>query len=239
MKKNSKNPIWSWMVRVTFILMAGLFGTTSFASELPRGLVIADNEGIAVQTNGQYFIDITDILPGETYTKEITFRNTDKDDPFELGLRVHPKESTGSINWNDHVTMTLNMDGKELYKGKLLGNGQKDWTKEFLSLGSFSYGSDKVLKVTFEVDSNLTNKDFAEKNRFLYEWEFVATRNGEPVKPEPKNKEKSLFKLPQTGEEWSAFLYQVLAGLLLLLIVLLLWKKKRQAEQAEKRGEDQ
>lgn len=224
-----------FLVVITF----GFVGTVVVsAAELPRGMVIGDNEGIAVNKDGEYFIDIPNAKPGEVYKKEITLRSTTEKEPFDLSIRVHPKESKGVIDWNEHVTMTLTLDGKEIYKGPMLGDGKRDWSKENLSLGTFGFGTDKVLEATFEIDKNLTTEEFKEENLFLFSWEFIATRTSESGGSESSGSteaggKKPWGKLPSTGEEWRQMMYQVLAGLLLLLIFLLLWKRRKQEKQKE------
>lgn len=155
------------------------------AKALPPGMVIGDSEGMYATSDGEYYVDLVDILPGEVYEKEITIRSLDLEEPFSLGLMVEELETTGLVNWKDHITMTLNLDGEELYQGPLLGDASRDWTKTPLELGVCTYGTDQILKATFEIDSALTNKDFQAKSTLTFAWTFVGTKDQpeEPTKP--------------------------------------------------------
>ncbi|MBP1040240.1 cell wall protein [Vagococcus sp. BWB3-3] len=217
------------------IMGSVLFGKAALieASTLPSGLVIADDSGIVVSKEGDYFVDMPNVLPGDVYTKDITIRSTDEKEPFDIGLRVKKISSTGDIDFNKHVTVSLVLEGKEIYKGPLLGNGEFDWTKESLPLGTYQFGTDRVLKATFTVDKALTAESYKLESEMKYEWKFIAMRDDQPIvdpKPDPPGK-KPFIKLPQTGEEWRNLIYKVLVGFLLILIALLLWKQKRRENE--------
>lgn len=228
------------------------------AEELPPGMVIGDEKGLYTTPKGDYYIEMKDVLPGETYKKTITIRSLDLKEPYSLDLRVDPVDSTGPIDFNKSMTMTLTLDDKEIYTGPLLGNGEFDWTKTPLELGICKYGTDKVLKATFKVDKSLTGDDFEEPSEMKFKWTFVATRDQKKEEPTipttpkekdnpklpdtegPRQKESIIEELirknfPQTGEDLRDALYKTLSGLLLVLIVALLWKKKK--EEEAKQGE--
>lgn len=105
------------------------------ADALPPGMVIGDSEGLYATSDGEYYIDLVDLLPGEKYEKEITIRSLDLEEPFSLGLLVEEVESKGSIDWKQHIEVRLVLDGKEIYQGPLLGDGRFDWTQTPLELG--------------------------------------------------------------------------------------------------------
>ncbi|MEO1769977.1 LPXTG cell wall anchor domain-containing protein [Candidatus Enterococcus ferrettii] len=243
-----------------FLLSFGHGLVSEAANTLPPGLVIADSEGIYVTSEGEYYIDLQDILPGETYEKEITIRSLDLEEPFSLGLLVEEFSSSGSVLWKEHITMTLVLDGKEIYKGPLLGNGEFDWSKTPLELGICKYGTDKLLTAKFTLDSSLTNEDLREQSQLEFYWTFVGTRDQQPTKPtEPSSSDSSTptvpsdsgtysgpghGNLPGTGSTPQAsssgkrlpqtgeqIVYMFLSGMLLVLIVLFLWKKRREEGQ--------
>ncbi|EOU18276.1 LPXTG cell wall anchor domain-containing protein [Enterococcus pallens] len=241
-----------------FLLSFGHGLVSEAANTLPPGLVIGDSDGIHVTPEGEYYVDLVDILPGESYQKEITIRSLDLEEPFSLGLLVEEVSSSGSVLWKDHITLTLVLDEKEIYQGPLLGNGEFDWSKTPLELGVCTYGTDKVLLATFTMDSALTNEDLREQSLLEFYWTFVGTKDQQPIKPtEPSTSDSSTptvpsdstsgpgrgtlpaaggtphtsgsgKRLPQTGEE---IVYMFLSGLLLVLIALFLWKKRREEEQ--------
>lgn len=234
--------------RIVFLGLCSIVGVifslsfnslVSCASQsLPDGVVIGDEAGISASSEGEYYVDLPKVLPGEIYEKTITIRSLDIKEPFELGLLVNPDSSKGPIDFNKHITVTLTLGTKELYKGPLLGNDQFDWTVQPLIIGTCKYGNDQILKARFEVDKLLTNEDYEEDSQLLYHWTFVATKN----QPEPSTssslptKEIKKGKLPMTGEEIRNLIYKILSGLLLFLIVILLLKKKKDEENSEDGG---
>lgn len=208
------------------------FSSSSLAAALPYGSIITDNKGLTLESDGKYLVDIENALPGETYKKEFMIRSSEKIDPYDLSLRVKKVESHGNIDWNDHVLLTLTLDGKQIYQGKLLGDGKKDWSKEDLLLGKFEYGTERKLVAKFEIDKTLTNEDFSKVNTLLYNWQFIATRKGVPIE-DSKKKDAPFLRLPQTGEEWREFIYQAIAGILLILLAILIWKNRRKNHEKE------
>lgn len=205
---------------------------------LPPGVVIGDETGISASSEGEYYVDLPNVLPGESYEKTITIRSMDVKEPFELGIVVTPDSSKGVIDFNKQIKLTLSLDEKNIYQGPLLGNGEFDWTVQPLILGVCEYGKDQILTAVFEVDKDLTLADYKEDSQLLYHWTFVATKNQpKPIdskdssSPLPtKVKPKGMF--PMTGEEIKNLIYKTLAGLLLVLIAILLWKKRKE-EQAK------
>lgn len=168
-----------------FLLSFGRAVVSEAANTLPPGMVIGDSEGIYATTEGEYYIDLVDILPGESYKKEITIRSLDLEEPFSLGLLVEEVSSAGSVFWKEHITLTLTLDGKELYQGPILGDGSFDWSKTPLEIGVCKYGTDQLLIATFTLDSHLTNEDLRDQSSLEFYWTFVGTKDHpkEPVKP--------------------------------------------------------
>ncbi|WP_086314149.1 hypothetical protein A5821_001736 [Enterococcus sp. 7F3_DIV0205] len=199
---------------------------------LPPGVIIGDETGISASSEGEYYVDLPNVLPGESYEKTITIRGMDIKEPFELGILVTPESAKGAIDFDKQITLTLSIDDKQLYQGPLLGNGKFDWSIQPLIVGTCEYGKDQILTAVFEVDKDLTLADYREESQLLYHWTFVATKNQSKSSDTTdssssfeKPKSKGLF--PMTGEEIKNLIYKTLAGLLLVLIAILLWKKRK------------
>lgn len=266
--KTSNWPLRS-VVIVCTLLMSVLFLPTTepleafAASSLPSGVVIGDDSGLYATSEGEYFIDIPEVVAGESYEKEITIRCLDVKEPFELGLLVNKVSSKGSVDFNKYMTMTLTLDDKQLYKGPLLGDGKTDWSLEPLSLGICKYGTDHFLKVHFEMAKGMSIETFKEDSELLFHWTFVATRNqttpteptssSEPTTPTgpttpsgelpstsgtastPKSPVAALIDklLPKTGEDVENALLKMVAGIWLVIIAVVLWKRKKDTEEEE------
>ncbi|MGL9730364.1 cell wall protein [Enterococcus sp. DIV0756] len=155
---------------------------TNAVETLPPGMVIGDSDGVYATAEGEFFVDLVNILPGETYKKEITIRSLDLEEPFSLGMLAEFKDSKGPINWKDHLTLSLTLDGEELYHGPLLGDGSFDWSQTPLELGVCKYGTDKILKAVFTADSELTNEHYQEDSETTFLWTFVGTKD-QPTEP--------------------------------------------------------
>lgn len=194
------------LAKKVFVVLMGLcclFGHSMIgeaAKELPPGMVIGDSEGMYATSEGEYYIDLVDILPGDTFEKEITIRSLDLEEPFSLGMLVQKEKQSGVIDWNDFITMTLTLDEKEIYQGPLLGNGDFDWSKTPLALGVCNYGTDKILKVQFKVDSSLTNEHFREDNILTFHWTFIGTKD-QPTEPttEPTSDSSTSPTIPSSS----------------------------------------
>ena len=249
--------ILSCLLGLSFLLGSSL--AAEAVSTLPPGVVIGDAEGIYATSEGEYYIDLVDILPGESYKKDITIRSLDLEEPFSLGLLVEEVSSSGSVLWKDHITLTLVLDGKEIYQGPLLGNGEFDWSKTPLELGVCKYGTDKILQATFTLDSHLTSEDLREQSKVEFYWTFVGTKDQQPIKPtEPSTSDSSTPTVPSDSSSGAGrgtlpaagggtpsvpssgkrlpqtgeqVVYMFLTGMLLVLIVLFLWKKRREEER--------
>lgn len=231
------------LLLVLYILLSVFITFTSgtllaIASQtLPPGVVIGDETGISASSEGEYYVDLPNVLPGESYEKTITIRSLDVKEPFELGILVTPDNKKGVIDFDKSITLTLSIDGKKIYQGPLLGNGEFDWTVQPLIVGTCEYGKDQILTAVFEVDKDLNQADYKEESQLLYHWTFVATKN-QPKTSETKDsstdrpsKPASKGMFPMTGEEIKNLIYKTLAGLLLMLIAILLWKKRKEEQE--------
>ncbi|MTD37496.1 LPXTG cell wall anchor domain-containing protein [Erwinia sp. CPCC 100877] len=198
---------------------------------LPPGVVIGDEAGVHATSEGEYFVDLPNVLPGEKYKKTITIRSMDVKEPFELGMIAVPESSKGIIDFDKQITLTLAVDGKKIYQGPLLGDGKTDWTVQPLKIGVCEYGKDQILTAVFEVNSELTTQDYKEESQLLYHWKFVATKNQKELPNTKTNtnlaKTEAKGTFPMTGEEIKQWIYKLLTGLLLILIAILLWKKRK------------
>lgn len=199
---------------------------------LPSGLVIGDDSGLYASSEGEFFIDLPNILPGESFEKIITIRSLDVKEPFELGLLVEPISSKGTIDFNQYLTMSLSIDDQEIYFGPLLGKGDFDWKVQPLILGTTAYGTDRILKARFQLDSQLTAEAYEEASELIYRWTFIATKNQQTVPPLTSSEAivtpiKPSGILPQTGEEIRDTIYKTLVGFVLIVVVVLLWRKRK------------
>ncbi|MFD1900557.1 hypothetical protein GQR36_12220 [Enterococcus termitis] len=113
-----------WSLLVLYSLVSTLITFTSgtllaVASQtLPPGVIIGDETGISASSEGEYYVDLPNVLPGESYEKTITIRGLDIKEPFELGVLVTPDSSKGVVDFNKLITLTLSIEDKVLYQGR-------------------------------------------------------------------------------------------------------------------------
>lgn len=221
------------------------YSSTSAANHvLSEGMVIGDDQGIHVKANGEYLMDLRDILPGETYDVTISMMNVDeKGAPYELFFWVDPAiQIEGPIHFDQALSMTIDYDGKPLYNGIVAGTGTPNLQEKEISLGTFKAGESRAMKVHMKMDSSYTNEDFIQKSVTENVWHFRAIRKDEPTNPsttepptssgeEPDGGKKPVIKFPQTGEEWRDTLLYLSIGILLIVGVILFWHRKRQQDK--------
>ncbi|ALS01453.1 hypothetical protein ATZ33_08760 [Enterococcus silesiacus] len=237
---------WHLLLLFLFsILSVGIEEVSVHAEALPPGMVIGDSEGLYATSEGEYFIDLVDVMPGYSFTKEITIRNVDVKEGFKLSLLVKAGKNTGPIDFTDAVKVELEHEGKIIYAGGLLGNDQHDWTSDPLPLGVYESGGESVLKARFTVSSSLGLEDYKEPSEYQFHWIFDAESKAKgtteieaPIfKPEPskkKDEKKSFWDyLPRTGEEIENFLYKVCAAFFVLVIILLLKRFNKDNQNGE------
>lgn len=225
LKRNSKKFFLYLFTLILYFTFFVVFPVAVRAQEvqLPPGIVIGDDKGIHVNHEGEYLVDIRDILPGKKWKTTIHLMNVERDEPYVLTLQIKPPVVHGPIDFSKAIAMKLDYDGKTIYEGTVAGTGnQIDLQKKPYSLGVYRSGDSHVLQVSFVMDDTYTVQDFQEKSVTENVWVFRAE------KAKIDSPSSSIFKgrLPRTGEEWRDFLLYSCLGLFLLLIVLLLIKKE-------------
>lgn len=241
---DSRNREEKWFL-IVLILLIGLLSPfkpveAKGESALPSGMIVGDDQGIKVKSDGKYLIDIQDVAPGKQWSIKITILNVEKDIPYQLTMTSSkPTLIEGSLDLSKAIQMTLLFDGKEVYQGPLSGIGQtvnlQDQSKP-LNLGIFKSGDTHLLEANFELDGkSYTNRDFFKKNIVENVWQFKAIKTVLPDTKEPDpdtpktiiDRLKDMVSLPKTGEEWREAILFTCIGLFLILVILLVLKYKR------------
>lgn len=211
------------------------------AEILPPGMLIGDSEGISVDGTGAYYVQKEDLQPGDKFVKKIKLMNTEKNDrPYVLEMDMAPKEKKGAIDFYEAISVKMLLDGKEVYRGNLIGVGKPDLQKDRLQLGTYAYGDFKELEVQFVVSSDLPTEVWQTKSYAIIKWEFIATKEKDkeppidssepPAKPGKDKPDKPIVRLPQTGEEWRSLIYKIITGIFIICVVLLFMKKRKERE---------
>ena len=196
-------------------------GATAYAAQtnLPEGFIIGDSDGIHVETDGTYLIYADNITPGETIIKTVTIRNLERGKtPFRLSMTAEPELVSGPVSLLDVMTLTLTMNDKVLYHGRLRGDEGVDMIRNSLQLGKYAQGDSKVLHIKIETGDW---EQYPEKSVAEIRWNFYAVK-------------EDLGELPQTGDYTHFGLY--LLGMLLSMagFILLLFGERRKRKEYDK-----
>lgn len=231
--KNKKIGIF---LLVLFILGFPMKQVNAEIGELPPGMIIGDNDGIFVEKSGIYFIDIRDIQPANSYKKEITIMNTEKDKPYKLSFQIAPAINRGPLKLDQEIATKIYLNETIIYDGNLTGLGKVNLQAEPYPLGTFAYGDKALMRIEMVVNDKLIAEDFIEKSSSKMNWSFYAIKDEKGKLPNTSETGASSNEggyklpgwLPQTGEEWRNLLYQICAGLFLVMLALLLTRHRKE-----------
>lgn len=192
-------------ILITAVLPVGAFASgyqTKYY--FPDCLVLADDKGMSVNDEGEYFIDAKDLKPGDTIHSTLTFMNLSQDDKwFELYIQTEPISKQGPVNLFEGVELTINLvEGfwpfKGCYfKGNIAGDGVSRYSETWndkvdmtdpqgVMLGRYPAQTYGVYQVELHVDPEM--KVYNEKSEAIFKWRFIAN---EYVPPEPPDYEGS------------------------------------------------
>jgi hypothetical protein len=151
------------------------------ADDLPPGLLISDQDGIRVETGGDYFIDARELRPGEVRVTTLTIRNLERDIPFELFMTAEPLGGSGPVDPLDVVQLDLTLEGRRLYHGRVRGDEDVNMVERALNLGLYASGDSRVMTITLTVAADL--EAFPVKSRAQIVWHFHAVKNASSDPP--------------------------------------------------------
>lgn len=224
MTKNNSFPLIILLCLIPIIMF---LHTKAYASELPPGLVVGDSNGLNATKNGEYHVNITDVMPGKQWNTTISIINMEKDVPYQLSLKLSPPETSGSLDLSKEIQMTLTYEGKLIYEGPASGISETmNLQNTPIDLGIFNAGDSRSLEVEYSLDGKYTNKDFAQKNTMDNTWVYTAVKTG--LVPKDPSTGKRTGRLPSTGEIKQAMIGICLALFFVMTMLLILKKKKEQ-----------
>ena len=208
-------------------MVSGMAVTASAAGGtelLPPGLLIGDQDGISVDAHGYYYLDVRGLMPGDVVRKTVTIQNLSHGDPgpegklpYSLSMTSEPLLSTGPVDLLDKVNLTLKLDGRVVYDGRVRGDGTPNMIEKALPLGLYALGARKTLEITLRAAPDM--QVYEEKSEADFRWRFYALRAAES---EP----------PKTGIADSRYLLLLPVGCALGFFAILLLLKKRREEHA-------
>lgn len=219
-----KKFVFSYIPLLFLLAICFLLTVTVHAQTLPSSVLIGDNEGIKVQNDGEYFVDVTDVMPGKNWYKKLTIQNTEKDVPYTLDLRISPAKVSGILDLSKAIQMKLTYEGQIVYEGPASGiNETQNLQKTPLDLGTFASGDTRIFEVEYSLSDKYTSKDFAVRNKMENIWTFSAIKKKQSGKPDQPgtfpgtgSNNRPFGNLPMTNE-------QLKSGMLISLGLLIIW----------------
>jgi hypothetical protein len=122
---------------------------------LPDKLTIMDSDGTPANSEtGEYYFCVYDMVPNETYTKNIQVINLREDKAYHIYFSAEPLDKSGTIDLEEECEAVITLGSTEIYRGKVTGEGNIDLTSTPLDLGLFTPGDSRILncKVTWQSD---------------------------------------------------------------------------------------
>jgi len=176
-------------------LMAATWGMAAHAVEtnLPEGFLIDDEDGISVKDAGEFFLFSHSLMPEDIITRTLTLRNLEQGEPFRLRLLGESPASAGPVDWLDNLHLRITLDGRELYAGRLRGDGRDtrtmkgngaDLVNQGLDLGEFKKGGYGALQFVVTADAgHMSAQDLTEPSSASINWVFYAVKDAPPDDP--------------------------------------------------------
>lgn len=232
----NKKILCFFLLLITFILSP--IAVSAKGDNLPSGVLIGDDDGFRVESDGYYFIEEKGIMPGHSFTRKISIGNYSEQlkmpITIEMGIDYdkNPPVVKGQENLLSLIQVTYKIDDKILYEGSLDGSGIKNNRdkKQPVTLGSFKQGETAVLIADFKVPQDVDVRKWGSENSVEYYNVFHAKRD--PQEKEPEKKKPGLAGLlPQTGEDLAFLLLGTSLGFLIIMFIVKTTMNKKDAAE--------
>lgn len=253
-------------IKIISVLLAAvlslLLSTAVNAVELPDGsvkgllerLAVLDDSGNSVSDSGEYYFEVENMQQGTTYTKKIQIMNMRDDAAYRVLFRAEPVSSSGSIDLANECECVITVDGAELYRGKVTGEGTPDIRTTPLDLGVYNSGQSRHMTVSIvwngssaggfidngeRIVTNSGTEVVREKSgnstisgetefKWIFSAETVPSDDNSSVTPvDSSNSSNGMSGVISTGEKIAIGLIAVVMLASFVMIILLIGKKKK------------
>ena len=166
---------------LTAVLLMSMSVMTAYADELragtvaglPEKLVVLDDNGNSVSENGEYFFEVQDMTPGENYVKNIQIMNLREDASYHIYFNAQPMAKYGDIDLEEECVLTLYLDERVVYQGKVTGDGVPDVRDEPLDLGKYGPGESRVLRAEIVWNATFSEGGAIDEGHRIYDFNGV------------------------------------------------------------------
>lgn len=169
------------MILTTVSVFAEINMPEGFVKGLPENLIAMDENGYSPDpTNGEIYISIPDMIPGELYTKDISIMNLRDDAEYKIYMTATPNYSEGNVDMLNETQCKLYLDDELIYEGLVNGDGTPNMQQNGLDLGGlYKSGVSRKLHAEFIWNwSGKTTYDLPDKSSYYGEvsfyWSFYA-----------------------------------------------------------------
>ena len=163
------------------VLLMSMSVMTAYADELragtvaglPEKLVVLDDNGNSVSENGEYFFEVQDMTPGENYVKNIQIMNLREDASYHIYFNAQPMAKYGDIDLEEECVLTLYLNERVVYQGKVTGDGVPDVRDEPLDLGKYGPGESRVLRAEIVWNATFSQGGAIDEGHRIYDFDGV------------------------------------------------------------------
>lgn len=166
------------MIFMTVSVFAEIKMPEGFVKGLPEDLIAMDENGYSPDpTNGEIYVYIPDMIPGELYTKDISIMNLRDDAEYKIYMTATPNYSEGNVDMLNETQCKLYLDDELIYEGLVNGDGTPNMQQNGLDLGGlYKSGVSRKLHAEFIWNwSGKTTYDLTDKSSYYGEVSFYWT----------------------------------------------------------------
>lgn len=166
------------MIFMTANVFAEIKMPEGFVKGLPENLIAMDENGYSPDPeNGEIYVYIPDMNPGELYTKDISLMNLREDAEYKIYMTATPNYTKGNVDMLNETRCRLYLDDKLIYEGLVNGDGTPNMQQNGLDLGGlYKSGISRKLHAEFVWNwSGKTTYDFEDKSSYYGEVSFYWT----------------------------------------------------------------
>lgn len=187
-------------------------------------------EGL-IATPDDFFLDIADLLPGDTKEDVAYIKNT-TDDSVEIFFKTEPLDKSEYFDDIDYsllekinLRITLKKSGESTETEIYNGNLGAESLSEYISLGNYTKGFDGEFRFELDVPTSLKNEYTLSNTKV--KWVFMV---------EKKDKETPDSNRVKTGDNIILAIIAFLIVVVIAIIVIILKKKSSKDDENEKKN---
>lgn len=212
-----KNILKTILILTTIILMSS--SQVFASSKIPSNVTLIGNEiGINFTKESDEFLQIDNILPGDSCSGIINIKN-ESNDTFDLYMRIEKYEKNPKFNILDKLVLRVSNKDGEIYNGSV---NQSETLEKNIYLGSFNRGNEDNIKIDLLLDGESTGNEYINKNGEI-EWIFTAIQLGEEDFGGDK---PSVGNLPNTGQD-GIYVIIIIASIAIIFGLCMMESKKK------------